>query len=337
MISYYLFIPLLISLLVSMILIPFWIRKVKSIGLIWEDMNKTKSEKVAGSGGLIVLLAFAISSLIYIAYRVFFLETLNGSLVEIFALIIMVVFMGFIGFIDDLFGWRQGGLSMGTRVMLVIFGAIPLIAINAGKSTMNLPILGTVDIGILYPLLFIPLGILATTTTFNILAGFNGLEAGQGAILLSSLALVAYLTGNPWISVISLCMVFALIGFLYYNWSPARVFPGDVLTYSVGVLVAAVAIVGNFEKIAAFFYMPYILEVILKLRGRLKKQSFGKPMPDGTLENRYNRIYSLNHMAIAIMKKLGIKPTEKKAVILIWMFQIIIILIGLFLFRTNLF
>lgn len=337
MASYMLIVPLIVSFLLTFLLIPFWIRKVKSIGLVWEDMNKLKSEPVAGSGGMIVLLAFLISVLTYVAYRIFILDAHNGFLVEIFALIVMVIFMGFVGFIDDLFGWRHGGLTIGSRIMLVIFGAIPLIAINAGKSAMELPILGVVDVGLLYPLFFIPLGVVATTTTFNLLAGFNGLEAGQGAILLSALAFVAYLTGNSWLAVICLCMILSLIGFIYYNWSPAKVFPGDVMTYSVGVLIAAVAIVGNFEKIAVFFYIPYILEVCLKLRGRLLKQSFGKPLINGTLDNRYNKIYSLNHVAIAFMRKFGIRSTEKKAVLLIWSFQIIIILVGFFIFRDGLF
>lgn len=337
MASYMLIIPLAISFLLCFTLIPFWIRKANSLGLNWEDMNKIKSDKVAGSGGIIVLLAFLVSVLTYIAYRVFILDSKNGFLIQIFALMLVVSFMGFIGFIDDLFGWHHGGLSIESRVMLVVFGAIPLVAINAGKSLITFPFLGPVEMGLLYPLFFIPLGILATTTTFNMLAGFNGLEAGQGAILLSGLALVAYLTGNAWIAIICLCMVLALIGFFYYNWSPAKVFPGDVMTYAVGVLIASAAIVGNFERIAFFFYIPYILEVCLKLRGKLKRQSFGKPMKDGTLSKPYDKIYSLTHLGIEVLRKLGIRPTEKAVVMAILSFQVIVILIGLFVFRSHLF
>lgn len=337
MISYILILPLAISLLIVLFLMPLWIKKVKYIGLVWTDMNKIKSEKVAGSGGLIVLLAFLLSSLVYIAYRVFMLESTNGYLIEIFALLITVIFMGFVGFIDDLFGWKHGGLSIKSRVMLVIFGSIPLIAINAGKSMMNFPIFGLIDIGLLYPLFLIPLGLLATTTTFNILAGFNGLEAGQGILLLSAIAFVAYLTSSPWLSIICLCMVLALFGFLKYNWSEAKVFPGDVMTYAIGAIIAGVTIIGNFEKIAIFFYIPYILEVVLKSRGGLKKQSFGKPSADGSLDNKYDKIYSLNHLAIYLMKKAGIKSTEKRAVLLILGFQLFIILLGLFVFRSSLF
>lgn len=300
-------------------------------------MNKIDSEKVSGSGGLIVLLAFLLSVLSYVTYRVFLLESSNGFLLEIFVILVMVIFMGFIGFIDDLFGWRRGGLSGRVRILLAIFGAIPLIAIKAGESSMNFPIFGVIDWGLVYPLFLIPLGVVATTTTFNMLAGFNGLEAGQGIILLSGMAFVSYINGSAWLSIVCLCMVLALIGFLKFNKFPARVFPGDVMTYSVGVMIAAIAIVGNFEKIAIFFYIPYIIEVILKSRGKLKKSSFGKPMKDGTLENQHNKIYSLNHLSILVLKKIGIRSTEKNAVYAIWIFQIIIILLGIFFSRDSLF
>lgn len=337
MVSYLLAVPLLISFILVVLLMPFWIRKVRSIGLVWEDMNKTQGQGVAGSGGTIVLLSFCLSVLLYIAYRVFTLGTKNGSLVEIFALMLIAIFMGFIGFVDDLFGWRHGGLSMNSRLILALLGSIPLIAINAGRSLVNLPFFGVIDLGLIYPLFFIPLGVVATTTTFNMFAGFNGLEAGQGAILFSGFALVAYLTGNPWLSVICLCLVFALLGFLIFNWTPAKVFPGDVITYAVGGLIASVAIVGNFERIAIFFYIPYIMEVFLKLRGNLKKYSFGKPVSDGSLDLLYDKIYSMNHLAIYILKKLGVKATEKRAVLLLFAFQILIIVLGLFLFRKGLF
>lgn len=335
--NYVLILPLAISLIVVLTLMPWWIRKVKSVGLVWDDMNKIKSEKVSGSGGLIVLLAFLLSVLSYVAYRVFILESENGFLLEIFVILTMVTFMGFVGFIDDLFGWRKGGLSARSRILITIFGAIPLIAIKAGDSVANLPLLGLVDLGLIYPLLFIPLGVVATTTTFNMLAGFNGLEAGQGIILLSGLAFVSYLTGSAWLAFVCLCMVLALLGFFVYNKFPARAFPGDVMTYSIGVMIAAVAILGNFEKLAVFFYIPYIIEVILKSRGGLKKSSFGKPMKDGALDNQYNKIYSLNHLSISVLKKIGIKSTEENAVKMIWGFQLFIVILGIFLSRETLF
>jgi UDP-N-acetylglucosamine--dolichyl-phosphate N-acetylglucosaminephosphotransferase len=132
-------------------------------------------------------------------------------------------------------------------------------------------------------------------------------------------------------------MVVCLFAFLFYNFYPARVFPGDVLTYPVGGMIAIMAILGDFEQVAVFFFIPYILEVFLKLRGRLVKQSFGKPNKDGSLGLRYDKIYGLEHLAIRILNKIGIKATEKRVVYLIWSFQILIIILGFIIFRDGIF
>jgi len=330
-------IPILISFLVTLFLLPFWMRKMHEIGLEWDDINKYKSKKVAGSGGIIVILGFVIGTLIYVAYQVFYLGLGNGFLIEIFSLLTVILILALVGFMDDLFGWRRGGLSIRSRLILVLLAAIPLVVINAGRSQIALPLLSSMDVGFLYPILVIPIGVVGATTTYNFLAGFNGLEYGQGVILLYALAIVSYLTGSQWLAVIALCMIAALVAFLVYNFDPAQVFPGDSLTYAVGGMIAIMAILGNFEKIAVFFFIPYIIETVLKSRGKLKKYSFGKPQKDGSLTMMYDKIYSLNHVAIRLMEKMKVRPTERKVVLAIWIFQIIVILIGFLIFREGIF
>ncbi|MDO8509306.1 MAG: glycosyl transferase family 4 [Nanoarchaeota archaeon] len=328
-------IPILASFFVVLFLTPFWIRKAKQIGLVWDDMNKLNSKKIAGSGGIMTICGFIIGVLLYIAYVVFILGKYNFRLIEIFALLNVILILAGVGLIDDLLGWRMGGLSRRSRLILVAFAAIPLMAINAGKSIVSLPFIGMVDLGLIYPLIMIPIGIAGATYTFNMLAGFNGLEAGQGIILIGAVSIVAYIMGNSWLTIIGLCMVVALCAFLFYNFYPAMVFPGDSLTYCVGGLIAVISILGNFEKIALFFFLPYIIEVVLKSRGKLIKQSFGLPKEDGSLDLRYDKIYGLEHASIALMKKLGIKPTEKKVVFSIWGIQIIIVIIGFLIFGKG--
>jgi len=319
---------ILVSFLCTYFSMPFWIRKAKQIGLIWEDMHKVGHPKnVAGSGGIMVLFGFVLGVLLYLAIKTFYFGNSEDS-IFIFALLSSILIIGLVGMLDDLLGWRRKGLSIRSRLALLLFAAIPLMVINAGEST----VLG-IQFGILFPLIIIPLGIIGATSTFNFLAGFNGLEAGQGIILLSSLAVVTFITGNRWLTVIALCMVGSLFAFYLFNKHPAKVFPGDILTYSVGALIAIIAILGNIEKIAIFFFIPYIIEVILKSRGKLKKHSFGKLNTDGSLELPYKKIYGLEHLSILILKKT--KPSkkvyEKEVVYLIHFFQIIVIIFG-FLF-----
>ena len=329
-----LIIPLLIGFFITLFFIPFWISKAKKIGLVWEDMNKpTHPKNIAGSGGLIVLLGFIIGVLSYIAIKTFVLKT-DTTTVEIFALLTTVLIAGIIGFTDDIFGWVHGGLSAKFRIFLLFFAAIPLMVINAGESIMM-----GINFGIFYPLFFIPIGIIGAATTFNFLAGYNGLEASQGIIILSALSFVLWKNGISWLSLILLIMIFCLIVFYIFNKYPAKVFPGDVLTYSVGALIAITAILGNIEKIAIFFFIPYILETGLKCRGKLKIPSFAKVNKDGSLDVPYNKFYGVEHIAIYILKKIKKdgKVYEKEVVFAISLFQILIILLGFILFRGQIF
>ena len=323
-----LLLTIFISFFVTFLVLPFWIKKCKEQNLVGKDIHKLDKREVAEAGGVTILLGFLIGILLYIAIKTFLFKD-TSSLIEIFSILCVVLIASIVGLMDDLLGWKKG-LSKKIRIGLMIFTAIPLMVINAGKSDM----LG-IEFGLLYPLFLIPLGVIAVTTVFNFLAGYNGLEARQGILLLSALAVVTFFTGNSWLSLMAVCMVATLIAFLIFNSCPASVFPGDVMTYSVGALIASIVILGNVEKIAVFFFIPYIIEMILKVRGGLTKESFGKLNEDGSLEMPYKKIYGLEHLSILILKK--IKPSKKvfenDVVLLINIFQIIIIGLGFLLFR----
>ena len=326
--EYLLLISFLVSFSIVILVLPFWIRKCKQLDLLWEDMNKIGHPRnVASSGGIIVVMAFILSILFYIALKTFVFGGTVHAL-EIFSLISVILILGIIGLTDDLLGWKHGGLSSRLRVFLALVASIPLVVINAGVPSMNLPFLGAVNFGILYPLVLIPLGIAGVATTYNFLAGFGGLEAGQGILILGFLSFVSYITGSPWLAIIGLCMVAALIAFYLFNRAPAKVFPGDILTYSVGALIAGMAILGNFEKIAIVIFIPYIVEIILKARGGLKKHSFGIPQKDGSLKMPYKKIYGLEHLAIWLLIKMKGRATEREVTYVIHAFQIIFILIA---------
>ena len=327
--------PILASFFITLLLLPVWIKRAQKAGLVGKDIQKIGKSETAEAGGVIVMVGFTVGIMLLVWINTFLLKT-NQNFVEIFAMLSSLLMISYVAFTDDILGWKIG-LRRRTRLILIAFATIPLVAINAGKSVIFLPFLGPGDLGILYPMVLVPIGIIGATTTYNFLAGFNGLEAGQGVIILSAMAIVTFLTGNSWLGIIAFCMVAALLAFLLFNFYPAKVFPGDSLTYPVGGLIAIISILGNFERIAIFFFSPYILETILKTRGKLVKESFGEPQPDGSLELKYNKIYSLTHLSIFIMKKLNIKPTERKVVLSIWTFQILVIVAGLIIFREGVF
>jgi len=324
----FLFGPLfLLSFLITFTIIPRWIKRAKEEKLVGKDIHKKDKRKIAEGGGITVFIGFTISIMIYIAIKTFVFKDFSKT-TEIFALLGVLFLVSIIGIFDDLLGWKKG-LNIKTRLIFLIFAAIPLMVINAGNHNM----LG-INFGLLYPLILIPLAVVGASATFNFLAGYNGLEASQGILILFALTIVNFIIGNFWLALISMCMVSSLIAFYIFNKYPARIFPGDILTYSVGAMIASIAILGNIEKIALFFFIPYILEVVLKLRGRLKKESFSTIQKDGSLKLKDGKIYGLEHLAIVILKL--IKPSHKayewEVPLIINLFQLIIIILGFIIF-----
>lgn len=327
--NYILILGIFVSFILTLLVLPKWIKIAKKIDMTWEDMNKVGHPKnVAASGGIVVVMSFIVGVLFYLFLKTFVVGK-SGFEVEIFALLAVVLILALIGLTDDLLGWKHGGLSNRSRIALAIMSSIPLVVISAGTHTIALPFIGSVSFGVMYPLLLIPLAVCFVTTTYNFLAGFNGLEAGLGALILSFLSFVAFVNGSPWLAIIGLCMVASLIVFLVFNWVPAKVFPGDVLTYAVGALMVGMAILGNFEKILLIVYIPFFIEFILKIRGRLKKHSFGKVNSDGSLSLLYDKVYGLTHFGIWFLSKFKKKVSEKDVVYFIYSLELIFILIAL--------
>jgi len=319
-----LFIPvLIISFLISLWILPGWIKRAHEEKLTGTDVHKKDKRPVAEGGGISVLTGFIVALFLYIAIKTFIYHD-QSHIIDIFALFGLVLFSAIVGLFDDLLGWKKG-LSKKLRLTLILFSAVPLMVLNVGQHT----VLG-IQLGILYPLLIIPIAVLGATTTFNFLAGYNGLESSQGILILAALSVANFITGNWWLALISGAYVTALFAFFLFNKYPAKVFPGDILTYPTGAIIAGIAIVGNMEKFALILFVPYILEVILKVRGKLKKESFSKVLDDGSLTLRYDKIYGLEHIAVVLLKKFkkSKKAYEWEVPILINIFQLIIILIG---------
>jgi len=320
----YLTLPIIIGFFTTLFFIPFWIKKAKEMGLVGRDIHKKKQNEVAESGGIPIVFGFVLGTLSYVAVITFlFMDSIN--LTQIFVLLSTVLIASLIAMIDDAFGWKKG-LSKKSRLFFLFFAAIPLMVVNAGDSTMM-----GIEFGLFYPLLFIPLGIMGVTATFNFLAGYNGLETSQGIIILSGLAIALFLTEKKGLSLIALIMIFCLLAFYMFNKFPATIFPGDTLTYSVGALIGCLAILGDMEKLAVFFFIPYGIEAILKIRGKLEKESFARVNRDGSLKNRYDKIYGLEHLAVYVLSKMKKKVYEKEVVYLINGFQILIMLLGFLL------
>lgn len=257
----------------------FFIPRLVRTGLVGKDMNKRGQPEVPEMGGLAVIAGFVCGVLVFIAVGTFGEEAWQDSynLTVILAGLSTILIMALVGIVDDLFVMRQD-----VKALLPLFAALPLMAVRAGVSQMVLPVVGPVDFGLLYPLLLVPLAITGASNATNMLAGFNGLEAGLGAIMCATIGFITYEVGSLEGAVISLAMLGALLAFLRFNWYPARILIGDVGTLAIGAVVATSVIVGNLETVGVILIAPYFVELVLKARSRFQAESWCG-MRDGML------------------------------------------------------
>lgn len=319
---------LAITFFLSAVLVRWWIKRAHKAGLTGKDMHKIDRREVAELGGFPVLCAFLFGLFVFLGIRTFFFGNTSFSN-ELLAVGLTITLLALIGIIDDILGWKIG-LRQWQKPVLCILASLPIMVINSGVSHMAIPFFGTMELGIIYALIIIPIAISGAANGFNMLAGYNGLEAGQGIIILGALGFIVWqVQGLSYVAMIAALMIMALLGFLMFNRYPANVFPGDTLTYMVGGTIAIVAIMGNVEKAALILFLPYFVEFLLKLRGGLKKESFAKVDPDGGLLRPYYKIYGLEHAAIALLQKFKRKVTENDVVISLYCLQILFVSIAL--------
>jgi len=315
----------LISLISTLLVMPWLIRYLKRIGLLVKDQNKKDKPLIPISGGLAVMGGIFLGLMSYISIRIFAYND-TSSLLYFFAAITTILLISVVGFIDDSIIKRNKNASTGLKQwqkpLLTLIAAIPLVAIKAGTSTISVPLFGSINFGILYPLLIVPLLIMFLSNAVNLLAGFNGLEAGMGLIYTGMLGLYAYVNGSYVAAMIALTTFASLIAFLKFNWFPAKIFPGDSLTYLLGAALACIAILGNMEKAVLIVSIPFLIEFILKARSRFKAQSFGY-WKNSKIQSLYeNKVYSLTH----IFTRTG-KFTEKQIVIFLMIIELIFCLL----------
>jgi len=330
MIEYLLsFFVLLFSFLLTYFLVRKWIVLGKELGFVGKDMNKYEKPEVTEIGGFFVLLSISISILLYVALKVYLLKT-TFNLLQIFIIETVISLALIIGVLDDVLGWKKG-IRHWKRVLLTSVLALPLMVTSSGVSTINIPFIGPVDVGILYPLLLLPIGIIGASNAFNMIAGYNGLEASMGVILFTSLAIKSYLIGLYYISFISLIVISSILAFLIFNKYPAKVFPGNSFTYGIGALYGSLIILGNMEKFGLINYALYFIELLLFIRGLkdgIYKENFGIPDERNCLKEPYKKIYSMTHLAIRINRKLFGCATERRVVLTIVLLQAFISLIS---------
>lgn len=307
--AYSILISAFASLVVTYIATSYAIKYFKFVKLVTTDVHKKGKPLVPYSAGIPLMAGLVAGLLVYIFINVFVLKS-EIVLGNIFAAITSIFIIAFVGLLDDLNsvqvkvkGFIEGkkGLKKWQKPLLTVFAAFPLMAIMAGTTQVFLPIVGGVELGLLYPFLLIPVAVVIASNAVNMLGGFNGIEIGMGLVYTFSLGLFSFVKGSGVAAILFFTAFAGLLGLARFNFPPARILSGDSLTYLLGAIVAVGAIVGNMERAVLLTMIPFVVQVALKFWSLKKTGRFasdlGELQKDGTIASRYgDKIYSWTHL-----------------------------------------
>lgn len=238
---FFLIITAFIGFAVTYLLMPFIIKYMKKTGNIGVDIHKNSKPEVAESGGVGILAGALVTLLLLMLFFPIFLK-------DLIIIILTVLLAGLIGFIDDRIRLRSR-----YKISLTLFiGLLVFIANYVGFITFDdptLPILGKMRLSILFPVL-IPLIITVFANTVNMLEGYNGEGSGTVLIALGFLAVSSIILNSAEGLLYSVVFFSIIFAFFFFNKYPAKTFPGDIGTLTMGVMVAVIALFGNLLFIA---------------------------------------------------------------------------------------
>lgn len=184
-------------------------------------------------------------------------------------LIILLAFVGYglIGFIDDyiiVVKKDNTGLKPGIKFLLQSILAIVFYIMYASHNptTLWIPILDvSFDIGFLYFFLIFFM-FTAETNAVNLTDGLDGLCAGQMIIALVPFIVFSYMANMMNVVYLLVLVEGALLGYLYFNKHPAKIFMGDTGSLALGGLLAAVAMVLKQEILLILIGFVFVIEVL---------------------------------------------------------------------------
>ncbi len=267
----------LVSLVLALGLTPLvekFSRRVGAIDNPNEAARKIHQKIMPRAGGLVLYFVFMVCTLVFVPNR----PAAFGGLVVSSTLVFLI------GFWDDIHR-----LSPWTKLAVQLIAAVSaVLAYGIGVEVLTNPLgghifLNTQSVDVLnatvplWSFIITVLWLVGMTNTINFLDGLDGLATGVSAIAAFILFIVSLLPriNQPTTALMAVILLGACLGFLRYNFHPARIFLGDSGAYFLGMVLGSLAVISGAKLATALLVLGIpVLDAIWSVVRRLAhKQS----------------------------------------------------------------
>lgn len=268
---------------------PLVIRLAFRLGAVDRPANRKIHGRVtARMGGIGLFLGMWVPMTFLFFYSdVFALKLLTNDR-HLFLILMGGLSMFVLGIIDDFHGLGSKikfGFQFPVAVILVLGGA--------RFDAINFPFLGHVELGALGPFVSI-LWLVGVTNAVNLIDGVDGLASGVAYLVTLAIATLSIYSGQYFLAVVMCCIAGACLGFLQYNFSPARIFLGDSGSLFLGMTLAVSSTLCSYkETVGTSLIIPAILmgyPIADTMLAMLRRYVSGKPMFSGDAGHIHHRL-----------------------------------------------
>lgn len=300
---------IIFSMIVSLILTPIVIAVSKKLDIVDRpNFRKIHTKPISMLGGSAILLSF-------------FIGIWLGAPIEreIKPLLLGAIVIYLVGLIDDLYD-----LKPVLKLIGQIIAASIVVVYGVTIDFISIPIGPTIHFG----WLSIPITIfwiVAITNAINLIDGLDGLAAGVSTIALVTIAFIAILQGNIFIIMICSVLIGSLLGFLVFNFHPAKIFLGDSGALLLGFIIGFLSLLGfkNITFISLSFpivilAVPFIDTLFAMIR-RVKR---GQHIMQADKSHLHHKLLDLGY-------------THRQTVILIYAMAIMFSVVSVILYLSQ--
>ena len=255
-------IAFILAFIVSFMATPYTIKIANKIGAvdIPKDKRRMHTKKMPKFGGPAVILGFIVSVIYLIiimsiegSLDLFTEQEYGKKLIGVLLGIGVIAITGILDDIKTLKAWQQ--------LIGQVIAAIIVVAFGTQIEHLNIPFLYRIGLSEVFSTILTVLWIVGVTNAINLIDGLDGLSSGISLISCISLLIIFLMNGSPMIAtVIVTAMSGALVGFLPFNFSPAKTFIGDTGSNFLGFMLSVVSILGVAKTYtAAVIVLPVIV------------------------------------------------------------------------------
>ena len=215
------------------------------------NVRSSHSKPVPKAGGLAIVATF----LAGIAAIFFLGDKTPISMGYFRGFVCASLALALASFYDDI-NYKVFVFKLGTQIL----AALIVLYFGIVIDTISFPYVGRIDLGIwAYPLSF--LWIVGLTNAYNFMDGLDGLAAGTAVIVCFFFGMITFQQGSTFVYITCYTVLAGTLGFLFYNFPPARIFMGDVGSAFLGFIFASLAIIAARydHSHTSFFVIPLLL------------------------------------------------------------------------------